>query len=306
MKALIQRMRTEESGQVIVLVSICMTVLLGMGAMVADVGQLYLERQRLVAAADLAALAGAQLLPDRTRAEATAADYLAKNGVDADAVQIEINDANSEITVNLRNTIPTTFARVLGVFTQGTWGGATAQSAALSGVSGAAPLGVAQADWRVGQQVILKASSGDTVAPGNYQALALGDKGGASRYEDNLANGFDGMIRTNQWISTEPGNMVGPTIKACEERLSEDPNATWQTVKKGSPRLLKIPVVQDWNVNGRGEVKVVGFAIFFLESVSDQNPNKGEIRGRFLRMMSEGEADGTAGDFGLSKVRLVH
>lgn len=305
MKSLIRRFCSEESGQVLALVSITLVVLCGLAAIVTDVGQLYLERQRLASAADLAALAGAQELPDREAAEEIAAAYLAKNGIDVDAVEIEISDDDQEVAVTLRNTIPTTFARILGVYSQGTWGGATARSAAVSGGIGAVPLGVARADWQVGQEVVLKLSANDgTVAPGNYQALALG-KHGASMYEYNLMNGYDQWMRVGDWLETEPGNMAGPTVRATQFRINQDPHATWQTVQKGSPRLLMVPVLQDWLVNGRGEVQVVGFAMFFLDKVETKGSDKGEITGRFLRVLGEGEVDGVAPDFGLRAVKLI-
>lgn len=306
MKALVRRIRSEESGQILVLVSVSMVVLFGLGALAADVGRLYLERQRLSAAADMAALAAVQFLPDQSAAEQAARDYLGKNGVSPDAAQIEVNGSAGEVAVAVNETIPMTFATVLGYERKGTWGGATARLAAISGVQGAVPLGVARADWVMGQQITLKLSANDgTIAPGNYQALALG-KSGASMYEENLKNGYAGWIRVNQWLETQTGNMATPTVRAANDRINQDPQATWQTVKKGSPRLLMVPILRDWTVNGKGEVLVVGFGMFFLEDVRETGSDKGEITGRFLKMIGEGEADGTAPDFGLTTVKLVH
>ena len=153
--------------------------------------------------------------------------------------------------------------------------------------------------------MILKLSANDgTVAPGNYQALALG-KSGASMYEYNLMNGYQDWIRIDQWIQVETGNMANPTVRACEYRISLDPLATWETVTKDSARLLKVPVLESFEVNGKGEVYVVGFAMFFLEDVRETGSDKGEIIGRFLRGVVQGEANGAAPDFGLKTVKLV-
>lgn len=306
MQRLIRRMRSEESGQLLVLVGLSMTFLFGLVALSADVGRLYLERQRLTSVADVASLAAVQALPDREAAETVARDYLDKNGVDPDAAAITVNEAGTEVSVTLRNEIDMTFAVLLGFDRSGTWGSATARRAAVSGTTGAVPLGVPRDDWVLGETVVLKRSaSGGYASPGNFQALALGGHG-ANQYEENLQNGYTGWIRIGDEITTEPGNMSGPTVRAIENRIYQDPHATWQTVQSGSPRLLTVPVLRDFDVNGRGEVEVVGFAIFFLEGVNDQGNQMGEVTGRFLRMIGQGEADEAASDFGLVTTKLIH
>ncbi len=61
MRSLIRsRIRRDDAGAVIVWVALMMVVLLGMGALVIDVGQLYAERRELQNGADAAALAVAQ------------------------------------------------------------------------------------------------------------------------------------------------------------------------------------------------------------------------------------------------------
>lgn len=305
MQTILKRLRSEEGGQIIVIVAVSMVALFGVSALAADVGRLFLERQRLTSAADMAAISAAQLLPDQVAAEQAARAYLEKNGVDGSAATIVINEESKEVGVAVSNTIPMTFARFLGSTEEGTYGDALARLDNLSGVYGASPLGIARADWQVGQQVVLKLSANDgTVAPGNYQALALG-KSGASMYEYNLMNGFQGWIRMNEWIQTETGNMANPTVRACRYLISLDPYATWETATKSSARLLKIPVLESFEVNGKGEVYVVGFALFFLEDVKETGSDKGEIYGRFLRGVVEGEANGAAPDFGLKTVKLI-
>ncbi len=51
-----QRLRSDDRGAVAVLVAICMTALLGVGALVVDVGQVYAERRQLQNGADAAVL----------------------------------------------------------------------------------------------------------------------------------------------------------------------------------------------------------------------------------------------------------
>jgi hypothetical protein len=65
---------------VVVLVVVMLVVLLGFAALVIDVGYAYYAHRQLQASADAAALAGAQELPDRARAEAVAREYSASEG----------------------------------------------------------------------------------------------------------------------------------------------------------------------------------------------------------------------------------
>jgi Flp pilus assembly protein TadG len=64
-----------EDGQALVLIVLCLLVLLGFCAVTLDFGHAYLAQRRLQSAADAAALAGAQELPDVTSATTFANSY---------------------------------------------------------------------------------------------------------------------------------------------------------------------------------------------------------------------------------------
>jgi Flp pilus assembly protein TadG len=303
---LAQRLRREERGSVLVVVAIALTAIFGLAALSTDVGRLYVMRQRLSAVADAAALAGGERLPaDPTGAVNNAIAYLQKNNIDPARATIALTESNHKISVTIDDAVPMTFARIVGHSQEPVSSSATAWATPISGVYGAVPLGVARADWVYGQLVYLKmdASTG-TVSPGNYQALALG-RTGASTYESNLANGYPGWIRMGNWIDTQTGNMATPTVRGVNTRISQDPYSTYTTVKRQSPRLVKVPILADYNVNGSGQVNVVGFAMFFLEQGIDEGNEKGQIVGRFVKMMTEGEANGSAPDYGLYAVKLT-
>jgi uncharacterized membrane protein len=59
----LRRFRDQE-GQAFVLTYVCLAVLLGMSALVLDVGAWYQAQRQLQASVDAAALAGAQAMPD--------------------------------------------------------------------------------------------------------------------------------------------------------------------------------------------------------------------------------------------------
>lgn len=119
-----------ERGQAIVIIVLFLAVLLGMAAMVIDVGYAYYTHRSLQASADAAALAGAMELPDSNRAQAIARDYGAapggKNQRDnITNVSTSVStkciasvpgcDPVNAITVKEHAVVDTMFAKVLGV-----------------------------------------------------------------------------------------------------------------------------------------------------------------------------------------------
>jgi hypothetical protein len=302
----VRRQLLRQRGSVTVVVAIALTALVGLVALGTDVGRLYLAKQRAAAAADAAALSGAQLLPfDQHKALLTVEEYLRKNGVREQAVTVDLDPALRTLTVTVEDTVDYTFARVLGQTQGRVAGGAVARVQPVSGYNAVVPFGVVRDDWQLGDPVELKATSGTgQLAPGNFGALALGARGAAS-YETNLRGGYIGWIRAGEWIAVETGNMAEPTRRAVQGRIAEDPYATYDTVRKGSPRIIVIPMLDSFEVNGRGEVQVVGFAAFFLESVGQHGNMTGNVHGRFLRYILVGESNGSGADFGAYTIKLT-
>jgi hypothetical protein len=92
-----------EGGQAIVLVVLSLAVLLGMAALVIDLGYVYYTQRALQASADAAALAGAQELPDPTQAAAVARQYSGESG--AKNARSDVNSVTT-ITTKCINSIP--------------------------------------------------------------------------------------------------------------------------------------------------------------------------------------------------------
>jgi len=111
--------RKSESGQAFVLMALSLVVIMGMAALVVDVGNWYHTKRRLQATADAAALAGAQLLPtDSVGAQAMALSYADKNGGDVAGADIAVTSttvADDTIGVRARKTDAGVFGSVLGI-----------------------------------------------------------------------------------------------------------------------------------------------------------------------------------------------
>lgn len=110
--------RNAQRGQVLVLTAFALVGLLGFLGLVVDVGYMYLERAKLQKATDAAALAGAALLPDSAQATAEALQYVTTNGESAQNATVTVGPDGSgrtTITVRIAKTVPTFFAKVLGI-----------------------------------------------------------------------------------------------------------------------------------------------------------------------------------------------
>ncbi len=118
--------RNDQRGQSLVLVVISLTVLLGMAALVLDLGLGWYAKRQLQASVDSAALAGAQELPSSANAIARAHEYMLKNptrgvdGVQDTTITKCIASAPgcapvNAVQVSARANADTAFARVFGI-----------------------------------------------------------------------------------------------------------------------------------------------------------------------------------------------
>ena len=154
----------------------------------------------------------------------------------------------------------------------------------------------------MGREVVLKyGDAQQTIAPGNFFPVALptwdGASKGASDYRKNIAQCNGIPVQIGDEVTTEPGNMIGPTRQGMEELIAQDPLATWdpitKTVKNScapdhcvpsaavSPRIVAIPIFDtdyfdQGKQNGRTQIKVVNILGFFLDQMQGD-----DVRGYF-------------------------
>lgn len=172
------RLFKSEKGNVTVIVSIALTVILGMSGFVIDMGVAYVEKVNLANAIDAALLAGAQELPDnRVRAREVMESYLVENGVSLNEVTITIAADGKRADIEAVRNVGFTFSKVLGISNADVHEeGGVILGAASSAKGGIRPFGVTKQDFVYGDPVVLKEGAGDGYH-GNYGAIALGGSG---------------------------------------------------------------------------------------------------------------------------------
>jgi len=327
-----KRRSRRDRGATLVLTAILLVVLLGAVALCVDIARLYLTRQHLTNACDAAALAGGIELPDEATAMVKAEESAVANSMTDCVVSFPEDgmtaDGATKIRVDGAQTVPHTFARVLGFNARPVGAYAVVlKTGPIEWVTGrTVPWGI---PWygpegtpyqydngvlynlKVGSQTDLGDGSAASTG-GNFYPLALqrslGDgSSGGEVYRHDIMWGFDGQVAVGDQVATEPGNMVGPTRQAVIgnddslfQRASSDPWAddTWDNYDYGNPRIVIVPIISPLG-NGRSEVEVLGFASFWVESCTGQ-----EVTGYFISYTTP-EAGGSGPGYGVTTFRLI-
>jgi secretion/DNA translocation related TadE-like protein len=125
-----------DRGQATVITVVFLVVLLGMAALVLDIGSWYRADRSTQSTADAAALAGAQALPaDTNNARSLAQQYANKNGGGLSAGDVTISSspygANDTIKVQIHRSASGVFTKLFGVNSVGVGSKATARASLM-------------------------------------------------------------------------------------------------------------------------------------------------------------------------------
>lgn len=297
----------KQRGQVTALLAVNLTLILAAIVLVLDIGIGVLNRSRLQAAADAAALAAVRELRnnDTDAAYQTAVEYAENNGISGDLVSVSFPDGGaSQLIVTIEQPQTYRVAKVFGDAEGDVDAQTTAMTGAASTIRYASGIGVVQQSFQLGEEYTLMREPGDcdhaAGSCANYGPLSLGGEG-ANNYEEVLTHGYQGDISVGQEIYTEPGRMFGPTQDAVEYRINQAPDETYDTVGPNSPRVLFIALTESLELNGRDQTTVVGFAAFFLEGVD----NSGAVTGRFIEYNAVGAIGPNSPDFGVWTSEII-
>ncbi|MHB9095209.1 MAG: pilus assembly protein TadG-related protein, partial [Eubacteriales bacterium] len=269
MHGFMTRFIREEQGTAVVVIALAFTMLLGFAALAVDTGVLYLEHTRLARAADAAVLAGAQELPDTSRALTRALDYAQRNGADPSAINISFSPDNKKIILTTSKTVNLYFARALGFNTSTVNSRAVARISPIKNVKGLIPLGINEdlLPLSAGVEYMIKGGSQD----GNPWRGIIefpGQGNGGNNYRNLVINGYNASVQIDDLEGKVPGNKSGPTEQGIEDRISAcTDGCTWNNYQPGCPRVILVPIYRDLG----SQLTVVGFASVFLERLGNEN-----------------------------------
>ncbi len=288
-------MNRSQRGGALVMVTGLALALAAFTGLVADSGVMTLEKGRLQGAADAAALAGALSLDaGHDAAIAQARAYVEANGIGADQATVDF-PAEDAVRVALSGSAPALMPALMGAADYAIAAAGTARAETVI-TGGARPFAVPETNFVEGGTYVLKAGprSGQQ---GNFRAVAI-DGTGAAKYVETILQGAVAPVTVGDWLSTEPGNMAGPTDEAIEELIattsaavgrviSDDPDCTADhvcdpiTCKRVIVALLVDPLTF-YEAEGQEPVQVTGFARFYLIGTATD----GEVTGKFLYRIS--------------------
>ncbi|MBD8069124.1 Tad domain-containing protein [Bacillus sp. PS06] len=299
-----KRLLKNENGQVIILVTLWLTIFLACTALVVDVGSLYLEKSRLQNIVDASTLAGAQELPANfIKAQAEAVNTIIANNGNPNNFSIETNTTHTMIEVRGRITGTLFFATALGIDEPIIEASARVELQPLTAVTGAIPLGILHSTtMNFGTKVALKVSDS---ANGNFGAIALTGPG-AKNYETDLTYGYGAQLYVGELLNTETGKMANPTVNAISKRISDCPNATYLNYSQGCSRVVIVPIYVP--VQGTSQkidqVRIVGFGTFFIDHVTSTSVGAA-VEGYFIRSNHSGDSAPGQHDYGTYSYKLT-
>jgi hypothetical protein len=279
-------------------------ILLGMEV---DYGRLFVTRHKDQVIADACVLAATVKMPNQEKAGAEIARITSQynrmyNSSYRTTTTYSGGAAPTQVRVTVTEDVPMFLPGLMGRPSRQTHAAAAATIVNPTQVGGLVPIGV-QYDRNFGlpqgwlptgqtaspTELLLKLGNGDRQEdPGNFYALALDGVGG-NVYRDNFANGAPNPHSVGEIVQTEPGNMVGPTDQALDDRFRRAGAApytgdTWTDFHFDNPRVVILPLV-DWKSidGGRSDIEIKGFAAFWITRY-----DKGEVYGRFVRIVTQG------------------
>ncbi|OGO78093.1 MAG: hypothetical protein A2Y23_15545 [Clostridiales bacterium GWB2_37_7] len=302
---------SSKSGNSAVIFLAMSILFIGATAFIVDAGMMYLEKTKLQNGVDSIALAAMQ---DFRKGDSSmmsqAYHYADLYNIAPSDLQISITSDKRSITVTGKKSVDFYFAKIFDMTGAVVEAKAIAKAGAIVAADGIRPFAVEQQVFEHGQSYTLKKGAGDAYT-GNYGALALGGTG-ATTYKNNLMYGYNVDLKIGDLVSigedfdTEPGNMSGPTYEGVKYLIDKDTHEhiDLNNMEPNCPRLITIPVIDSFDVQGRSTVKIMGFAKFYLDDVV-YTGGQTEIKGRFVRALEEGKIGDTEYDFGLFGVKLV-
>lgn len=260
----------QKKGQALVQIAVMLAVLIGLTALVVDVGGMYLTKTQLQRMADAGALAGASRLEyGKDSANTMAGIYVGKNKLpsyssDPDSYTYIPDPDPSVLKIKVTVTRPAffNFAQVLGITPPTIT--ATATASRLGGLSGLKPwalTGNEDFHYKLGEKFTLKEGGGGGTR-GWFNAIQFkSSDNGASIYKSNIENGSPYTMSIGDFVYVENGNMAsGDTAIKKATGLSENQDyslSDYTNVSLTSPNVIFVPEVDS-------NLQIIGFAAVYI------------------------------------------
>jgi Flp pilus assembly protein TadG len=219
------RTRRRELGQILAISALLLPVLLAMAGMAIDVGTYAANRRSLQNAADGAALAAGQALPDSSAATAKAYEYTADHGIDPGDVTVTVSGGTTTPTVrvSISRDHDFTFMAVVGIGSRSVGAAASAGKFSYGGGAGVVPWTVTDDmvnSSESGDEVTIKYDSGSNPGGGHFGAMRI-DGNGASDYEQSAKYGASSTICAADMANCDQGDCPGTFPSSCAENSGE-------------------------------------------------------------------------------------
>lgn len=305
------RLRSEQ-GQTLVLGAVFMPVLIGMAALVLDVGVWLRADRQAQGAADATALAAAQALPaDPVEAVRAGLEYAGRNGAPlADGIRLQTGRvANDTAVVEVSRRVPGFFSKAIGIDSVRVRARAVARATGLVESRGAAPIAVDRQhpklqciptpcfDEPTSLQLGKQHRSGSPDAAGSFGLIDL------ARGE----LGAPGATTLGSWTRDGYPEYVGLGAYPAAPGASFNSTAVADALSSKLGQELLLPVYS--RISGSGsnaQFEVIGWVGFRLTGFSGSGQS-GSLSGEFTRVTWEGTgAEGEPiPDLGATAVSLV-
>jgi hypothetical protein len=294
-------LKKDERGQSLVIMVFGLTLFLGFVAFSIDLGWVIYHQVKLEDASDLAVLSGAQSLPENpVVAELTAREVFKENFSTDEPIQnILLLSGGNGVKIEYEHTVQLFFLPVLGKETVVLSGYSEAEIVPVAKPHDIIPIAINSLTPMIpGVPIELLADLNDPskgnfglVDPTNDNSLGPGE------FEYYIANdykGEKGMPQATDYIVTKTGSLGSHIKKGFDERLANGKN------------YILCPVVDFSLVNGKSEVKILGYARFKAITVLDLNGRHMTITGVFDEFI-EPKAYGNdiANYYGVKTVKLI-
>jgi len=300
-----------ESGQATVVTLIFLVVLLGMAALVLDIGSWYRADRATQSTADAAALAGAQVLPyDPANASSLALQYANKNGGGLSSSEIHITKSlgdNDTIQVHVSKGANGVFTKLFGVNTVTVGSKATARATMMQSAQYVAPIGV-----NLKHQKLKGTSSCPCFGAGNMTTIPLGKNGAPGSFDllniDGSKGGTGGQTLA-QWILKGYSGYLPIGSYLSDTGAKWNDSLVQNALEQRMHTTLLFPVYDILSGTGANATyHVVGWVGFYLTDHT-ANGSSGSISGYFTQVVWDGieskASDGSNPDLGARVVKLV-